>query len=739
MEEKNKTLLKIAGIINILEGTLFCINNSVTVLGLIIIAIGVLIISIGNKSIEEQCENKVLLLILAIVHIVGNIIVAVLLFIVWDTVVNYQKKLNGINAPPEEIKKEKINPEVKKIDILLKLGVAMVFISGVIFATSSWDFISDIFKIIILLLFGLLFLGLSYFTENKLKLEKSSFVYWILSMSFFLLSIIGIEFFGIFGQFLTFTGEGKYLAYFIVMAICGFLSNVTYFKYKKTYLIYITYVSYMIATHNVIMQAKPSLIFSLIILSVINIITFLIDKKDKALNEVSGMFIYILSLLVCANVYTEEMVILRVLAALLSVMNIIFIKEEAKDDLLSILGILITFILISTTTASFDIELAPKVLLMFIVLTAYSVLNNFNSNSNLITEVNNVIYTFFTTIVYLILMETEALVALTVAIIYLVFALTAKFELNHINQSKVFNVSMPIAVLMIIFPFIYLIGIKGDLNYAYGLAVSSACYCAGHYAFKDKKEKTRFLIYGIIATILSLLASFNVKEVMISIFPVVTSLYITGVYYNDKIKTRVVWPYILFLISLYAPLITINILDINIVFSTIIYIWLILMVMIFFNSDLIKKITEISIVLPILHLINEQNLGYVLESIATSVLILYLTFLIIRFFVKKNKSVLAIIGIVISLIDVMFYANLYIGIYVGLVGIIVMVIGYNYEEFSSLFKFGIGIIILNIIVQLFELWEKVPFPIYLLVSGLGIIGFVTFKEMKKIDTTKEDK
>lgn len=739
MREKNKTLLKIAGIINILEGTLFCIDNYVTVVGLIIIALGVLLINIGNKSTEEQIENKVLLLVLAIVHIGINLISAIILFIVWDTLSNYQKYLNGINAPPEAIEKEIINPEVKKIDILLKLGVGMVFISGVIFATSSWDFITDIFKIIILLLFGILFLGLSYFTETKLKLEKSSFVYWILSMLFFLLSIIGIEFFGIFGDFITFTGEGKYLAYFIVMAVCGLLSNITYSKYKKTYLIYVTYVSYMIATHNIIMQAKPSLIFSLLVLSVINIITFIIDKKDSPLKEVSGIFVYILSLLVCANVYTEEMVILRVLVAFLSVLNIIFIKKELKDDMLSILGIVITYILITTTMSSFDIELSTKLLLMFIILTTYSVLNNLKSNTNMITEINNIIYTLFTTIVYLILIETEPLMALLVAVIYLVFALTSKFKLDYVNVSKTFNITLPIVVPMIIFPFADLIGIKDELNYAYGLAVSSACYCAGHYAFKDKEEKTRFLIYGIIATILTLLASINVEEVMVSIFPVLTSLYIAGVYYNHKIKTYVILPYILFLICLYVPVVLINVFDINAVFNTIIYIWIVIMLMIFLNSDLIKKITEISIVLPILNLIYENDLSYVLESIAISILGLYVTFLVIRFFVKKDYNVYAIIGILFSLLGVIFQANIYIGLYVGLIGIIVLVIGYNYEKFNHLFKLGIGIIILNIIVQLFELWEKVPFPIYLLVTGLGIIGFVTYKEMKKMDNNKEDK
>ena len=254
-----------------------------------------------------------------------------------------------------------------------------------------------------------------------------------------------------------------------------------------------------------------------------------------------------------------------------------------------------------------------------------------------------------------------------------------------------------------------------------------------------KEEKTRFLIYGIIATILTLLASINVEEVMVSIFPVLTSLYIAGVYYNHKIKTYVILPYILFIICLYIPVVLINVFDINAVFNTIIYIWIVIMLMIFLNSDLIKKITEISIVLPILNLIYENDLSHVLESIAISILGLNVTFLVIRFFVKKDHNVYAIIGIALSLLGVIFQANIYIGLYVGLVGIIVLVIGYNYEKFNHLFKLGIGIIILNIIVQLFELWEKVPFPIYLLVTGLGIIGFVTYKEMKKMDNNKEDK
>ena len=93
----------------------------------------------------------------------------------------------------------------------------------------------------------------------------------------------------------------------------------------------------------------------------------------------------------------------------------------------------------------------------------------------------------------------------------------------------------------------------------------------------------------------------------------------------------------------------------------------------------------------------------------------------------------AMIGLCISLIGVIFHTNIYYALYVGLLGILVVIFGYNSKTYSKLFKFGIGIIIVNIIIQLNSLWEKIPFYLYLLLCGLGIILFVTYKEMKKRD------
>lgn len=153
MEKSNKQFLAIAGIINILEGALVCAYNEVAIVGFIIMAIGLYFMSTSNKTLEEMHKQRIALLVIAIINLSICLISSIFVFIVFDKLNNYRKSVNGINAPPEE----EINPEVKKINLLLKLGVAMVFISGLLFATTSWDFITDTVKAIALIGFGAIF------------------------------------------------------------------------------------------------------------------------------------------------------------------------------------------------------------------------------------------------------------------------------------------------------------------------------------------------------------------------------------------------------------------------------------------------------------------------------------------------------------------------------------------------------------------------------------------------------
>ena len=116
-----------------------------------------------------------------------------------------------------------------------------------------------------------------------------------------------------------------------------------------------------------------------------------------------------------------------------------------------------------------------------------------------------------------------------------------------------------------------------------------------------------------------------------------------------------------------------------------------------------------------------------------SIIILYLTFIIITFFInnQKDKELTAVIGIILSVLFIITTASYIIGLYIGILGLIVILIGFYKKEYKQLFTTGIVITIINIIIQLKEVWGIIPFWLYLLVGGLSIITFVTYKQINK--------
>ena len=69
-------------------------------------------------------------------------------------------------------------------------------------------------------------------------------------------------------------------------------------------------------------------------------------------------------------------------------------------------------------------------------------------------------------------------------------------------------------------------------------------------------------------------------------------------------------------------------------------------------------------------------------------------------------------------------------------GIVLIIYGYKKEDAYPVFITGIVLTILNIIYYLKDVWKIVPFWLYLLLGGLLIIGFVTYRELQKQKSNK---
>jgi hypothetical protein len=169
------------------------------------------------------------------------------------------------------------------------------------------------------------------------------------------------------------------------------------------------------------------------------------------------------------------------------------------------------------------------------------------------------------------------------------------------------------------------------------------------------------------------------------------------------------------------------------VLSSIIFAWIIIVFIILSKRDIIKKISYFAILVPIYDVINYLDFSYEYQFIAISAMVLYITFLIIKFLCKDDtsKNILGTIGIIISIYGLVFMENFVVGIYIGIVGIVALLIGCFNKNMKAIFITGIVITIGNIFLQLRNLWDEIPFWLYLLVGGLTLIGIVTYKEVSK--------
>ena len=122
-----------------------------------------------------------------------------------------------------------------------------------------------------------------------------------------------------------------------------------------------------------------------------------------------------------------------------------------------------------------------------------------------------------------------------------------------------------------------------------------------------------------------------------------------------------------------------------------------------------------------------------MQNILESILVLYIVFLIIKFFIKNAtaKNIIIILGVVYALSIVFFIEDLLAALYVGIIGLTIIVAGYRKDDMFPVFITGIIVKALNIIYRLRDVWKQIPFWLYLLLGGLAIIGFVTYREIKK--------
>ena len=183
--------------------------------------------------------------------------------------------------------------KAKNVSGLLITGVSMVLLAGLIFVTTNWSLISEGFKIFLIILVTLMFFGVSGFAEKTLGLDSTSKGFFTLGTLFVPITCVSMFFFEIFGEWLSFSGDGKMLALMSVFLSCSLSCGLITWKYRNNISAFFTmlFISAAVCAFAFFAASEP-FVFAVFFIIAAIYSTVLLIIKPEMLNRFEIPFVY---------------------------------------------------------------------------------------------------------------------------------------------------------------------------------------------------------------------------------------------------------------------------------------------------------------------------------------------------------------------------------------------------------------------------------------------------------------
>jgi len=719
---------------------------------ILLLVTGIYLYNLTSKSDQEIKRNKSLLILIGVLLLFANPISAVVLLLTVDKI-NLISSNDYRGSPEPKVIKEHLDPEKRKLDILLKLGVFMVVLAGFIFATTSWNGMPDLAKTIFLVVGGILFFALAYLTGETFGLKRSSVVYYLLGMCFIWFSYYSIGYFGLFGDYLSIGGAGESLYYASNAFIAAFLLYISYKKYESNSLLTPTYLLIALAVIFLLNYFKLNIGINLLIINVVLLILNNISLKNTRLfkNFESFAFIatYIIGIFTLISFAEMDNVFIAI-NSLVLVAAILFIvnkKEYVKFDLLN--GLLINLIILIgsyTLSCAFYVIIitliaAIAILYSLLMYTKFLIKHQEFAKTFIITAnvlmllsfVVNLEMSYMPNIAYTSLEIPDIYTIFGCAIVILMTSVIYQMLMKKEDKLRYEYYLTPIKVA----PLILAVGLCICNLTSVQIMVSSFLIYGlmAHFSKKSKLYEENIII-TLIILFLAAFTNYDVRELFPGIVIMLSAIF--AYFYSVKSKASILkqvkTPLLMFMLAVIYLTFSKNMFSYNEAYLSLIVLLSFIAIMIFTRKDKLSYlITGYAITLPVFNLIDHIIKDQDFVTMLTSTLIFYITFITCKNVINDiKKSSLLATGVSIAvLLMIIFNGSALIGLYAAIVSLVLILIGLINDDYRSLFVTGICFTIINILYQLRNLWEVIPLWSYLLLIGLVLIGIVTYKEVKK--------
>lgn len=186
------------------------------------------------------------------------------------------------------------------------------------------------------------------------------------------------------------------------------------------------------------------------------------------------------------------------------------------------------------------------------------------------------------------------------------------------------------------------------------------------------------------------------------------------------------------IISLVLIICLINNLGFNNFISSIISIILFIILYLIYDDERMKYTVISFMVYPLNLLLKTIDANVIKDILSLFIYMIPITLLLRKVFNVEEDVSNIIEGVILSLMFVMFIfnINLQVGLTLGIISVLSIIIGlaFKYKSYNIT---GYVTLVLTVIIQTFELWGKMPWWVYLLITGIILVVLAALRESKK--------
>lgn len=186
------------------------------------------------------------------------------------------------------------------------------------------------------------------------------------------------------------------------------------------------------------------------------------------------------------------------------------------------------------------------------------------------------------------------------------------------------------------------------------------------------------------------------------------------------------------IISLVLIICLINNLGFNNFISSIISIILFIILYLIYADERMKYTVISFIIYPLNLLLKTIDVNVIKDILSLFIYMIPITLLLRKVFNVEEDVSNIIEGVILSLMFVMFIfnINLQVGLTIGIISVLSIIIGlvFKYKSYNIT---GYVTLVLTVIIQTFELWGKMPWWVYLLITGIILVVLAALRESKK--------